>query len=427
MRAGIPRFKKTVIVRAAVVALCAPAAMTVAQDSLAQTASSLQRVEITGSNIRRTDAETAAPVQTFTRQAIIDSGKSTVAEFLQTLTVDNQGSVPMTLGNGVAFGASGISLRGLGVASTLVLINGRRLAPYGLADDGQKTFVDVNVIPLEVVDRIEILKDGASAIYGSDAIAGVVNVILRKSFTGTVGKASYGQSAYHDGKEKTATITHGFGTDDQNVLLNLELNSKGAVWYRNRNDRGAVGKNDGRPFGYDAFGGGGFIMGGQGAILAPNISNPSPIAGNVRNPTTLNYYSRTQPNGVGFTRTFPNADCATLSHNYPQGDPGFAGGVGCLIDAPHSYSQVQPEDKTVNFFSRAAKQLNGTTELYGEFNLYGAKSTSSTTPSSISSNAAFPGGPVSNAGVALGRESSGQPLLRQHRAVALSCRRRRSA
>ena len=73
-------------------------------------------------------------------------------------------------------GGSGISLRGLGAGSTLVLLNGRRIAPYGLADDGQKIYTDLSVIPLEAVERVEVLKDGASAIYGSDAIAGVVNV-----------------------------------------------------------------------------------------------------------------------------------------------------------------------------------------------------------------------------------------------------------
>ncbi|HWJ96340.1 MAG TPA: TonB-dependent receptor plug domain-containing protein, partial [Telluria sp.] len=133
------------------------------------------RVEITGSNIRRAEAETASSVITVNRADIERSGKSTVAELLQTLAVDNQGSVPVSFGAGFAAGASGISLRGLGAASTLVLMNGRRMAPYGLADDGQKQFSDLNVIPADAVDRIEILKDGASSIYGSDAIAGVVN------------------------------------------------------------------------------------------------------------------------------------------------------------------------------------------------------------------------------------------------------------
>lgn len=415
MKTDTTRFKKSVVVRALLTAFCGTATMMVATGVAAQTPTTgLQRVEITGSNIRRADVETAAPVQTFTREDIVNSGKGSVAEFLQTLTVDNQGSVPTTFGNGFASGASGISLRGLGVASTLVLINGRRIAPYGLADDGQKIFADLNVIPLEAVERVEILKDGGSAIYGSDAIAGVVNVILRKSYQGTVATASYGASSYHDGAEKRASITHGFGDMEEkgfNVLLNLEVSSKDAIWNRDRNDRGAVGKGDGRPFGYDAQGGGGTIGGGTGAILANNTSSSGPIAGNVRNPTTLNYYSRTQQDGVGFTKTFPGADCAKLSGGYPQGDPGFAGGKGCLIDAAHSYSQIQPEERNVNFFARAAKQLNGTTEAYAELNLYNAKSTSSTTPSTVSGSVGYPGGPVSNAAVALGASHPDNPYF----------------
>ena len=143
--------------------LALPVLPALAQDAPA--AAPIARVEITGSNIRRAEAETASPVQTLNAADIEKSGKSSVAELLQTLAVDNQGSVPTTFGGGFASGASGISLRGLGTSSTLVLLNGRRVAPYGLADDGQKVFADLNIIPLEAVERVEILKDGASAIY----------------------------------------------------------------------------------------------------------------------------------------------------------------------------------------------------------------------------------------------------------------------
>ena len=147
---------------AALPLLALPALPALAQDT--QTAAPIARVEITGSNIRRAEAETASPVQTLNAADIEKSGKSSVAELLQTLAVDNQGSVPTTFGGGFASGASGISLRGLGTSSTLVLLNGRRVAPYGLADDGQKVFADLNIIPLEAVERVELLKDGASAI-----------------------------------------------------------------------------------------------------------------------------------------------------------------------------------------------------------------------------------------------------------------------
>jgi iron complex outermembrane receptor protein len=119
-----------------------------------QQAQPVQRIEVTGSLIRRSQAETSQEVLTVNRADIEKSGKATVAELLQSLAVDNQGSVPVTFGNGFAPGASGISLRGLGVASTLVLVNGRRVAPYGLSDDGQKQFTDLNIIPADAVDPL---------------------------------------------------------------------------------------------------------------------------------------------------------------------------------------------------------------------------------------------------------------------------------
>jgi iron complex outermembrane receptor protein len=391
--------------------------MMVAQETLAQAASSLQRVEITGSNIRRTDTETASPVQTVTREEIQNSGKATVAEYLQTLSVDNQGSVPTTFGTGFAPGAAGISLRGMGAASTLVLINGRRIAPYGMADDGQKVFTDLNVIPLEAVERVEIVKDGGSAIYGSDAMAGVVNIILRKTFKGTVASASVGTSRYSDGNEARATITHGFGdieTQGFNVLLNLEVSKKNEIWNRDRAGRGAVGRSDLRPEGYSAESTGG-VNGGTGAIIFDGAAAVSSVIGNVRNPSDpdldprgLTYFSRHNTNtaATGFTRNFAGA-CDAMSSGYPQGDPGG----GCLTDASQQYGQIQPSARTVNFFGRFSKAINAQTELYAELNLYKNEANASSTPSGVHSSTGFPGGAANNAGVSLGASHPDNPYF----------------
>jgi iron complex outermembrane recepter protein len=403
-------FRQTILTRSVLAACGASAAVLAVQPVFAQTAApALQRVEITGSNIKRTDAETASPVQVVTREEIERSGKASVAELLQSLAVDNQGSVPMTFGNGFAKGASGISLRGLGAASTLVLINGRRIAPYGAADDGQKIFADLNVIPTEGVERIEILKDGASAIYGSDAVAGVVNIILRKDFKGTVAKANIGQSRYGDGREARASITYGFGNLDEdkyNVLLNFELGKTNEIYNRDRNGRGQVGKSDGRAIGFDANGTiGGVSAGGAGAITTNNAAGSS-LNGNVRNPTTNDYYSRGNPAGLGFTRQFPGANCANFSSIPQGGDKG-----GCLFDASQQYGQIQPSQETLNFFGRGAKQINADLQAYAELNLYSSKSVSSTTPSGISGSVGYPGGPVSNAAVALGASHPDNPYF----------------
>ncbi|HEX8602578.1 MAG TPA: TonB-dependent receptor [Pseudoduganella sp.] len=371
----------------------------------AATAQPIQRVEITGSNIRRAQAETASAVQTVNRADIEKSGKTTVAELLQTLAVDNQGSVPTTFGSGFAAGASGISLRGLGAASTLVLLNGRRIAPYGLADDGQKVFADLNIIPAEAVERVEILKDGASAIYGSDAIAGVVNVILRKDYVGTTVRLSQGLSNESDGGDTRLAVTHGVGdleTDKYNFLFSAEYGKKREVWNRDRADRGAVGRGDLRDFGFSAQEG----LGGTGAILDVNSAGSS-VAGNVRNPLTNEYFSRgNMGTGTGFTRTFPGAACSNFT-NHPQGDPGG----GCLTDATQQYNQIQPRQETLNLFGRATFQLNNDWQAYVELNGYHSDTESWSTPSGISGSVGYPGGPVSNLGVQLGAAHPDNPYF----------------
>jgi iron complex outermembrane receptor protein len=364
----------------------------------------VQRVEITGSNIRRSQAETSSSVLTVSRADIERSGKTTVAELLQTLAVDNAGSVPVTFGNGFAAGASGISLRGLGVASTLVLLNGRRLAPYALADDGQKLFVDLNIIPTDAVDRVEILKDGASAIYGSDAIAGVVNIILRRNYNGTTVRLQDGAGEGWDGEKTNFAITHGFGdldTDRFNVLLNFEYRKHDELFYRDRGDRKWIGRVDLRRWGYSAQ----QALGGTGAIVDNNLATPA-INGNVRNPATLNYYNRGDPNGVGFTRPMPGAACANFT-NHPQGDP--LG--GCLIDSTLQYSQIQPTQENLSLYGRGTWRVTDKIEAYAEGNWYSSMTDSSTTPASVSSSVGFPGGPVSNAGVALGAAHPDNPYF----------------
>jgi iron complex outermembrane receptor protein len=371
----------------------------------AATAQPIQRVEITGSNIRRAQAETASAVQTVNRADIEKSGKTTVAELLQTLAVDNQGSVPTTFGSGFAAGASGISLRGLGAASTLVLLNGRRIAPYGLADDGQKVFADLNIIPAEAVERVEILKDGASAIYGSDAIAGVVNVILRKDYVGTTVRLSQGLSNESDGGDTRLAVTHGVGdleTDKYNFLFSAEYGKKREVWNRDRADRGAVGRGDLRDFGFSAQ----EALGGTGAIVANNSAGSS-VVGNVRNPVTNDYYSRgSTAAGNGFTRTFPGAACSNFT-NHPQG----AAEGGCLTDATQQYNQIQPRQETLNLFGRATFQLNNDWQAYVELNGYHSDTESWTTPSGISGSVGYPGGPVNNANVSLGATHPDNPYF----------------
>ncbi len=185
----------------------------------AQTPQKVEKVEITGSNIKRTDIETVAPIDVITREQIERSGQPTIAEVLRNVPANTGNSYSESFSNSFAPGASGISLRGLGQKATLVLINGRRTAGYGFAQNLQDTFVDLNSIPSSAVERIEILKDGASAIYGSDALAGVVNVILRKDYKGIEFSAGGGVAAGNGDYRFSATGGFGdLGRDKYSVL-----------------------------------------------------------------------------------------------------------------------------------------------------------------------------------------------------------------
>ena len=184
----------------------------------------LERVEVTGSNIKRTDTEGVAPVEVITREDILRSGKANVAEVLRTLPINTGGSFNEQSTNSFAPGAAGISLRGFGQKATLVLINGRRTAVYGFAQNIQDSFVDLNSIPTSAIERVEILKDGASAIYGSDAIAGVVNIIMRKDFQGL--EATVGGGRAEGKNEYQGNLSGGFGDlgkDKFNVFGSLDL------------------------------------------------------------------------------------------------------------------------------------------------------------------------------------------------------------
>ena len=194
-----------------------------------------EEVIVTGSRIRRVDTETPSPVQMVDRADIERTGRQNISEVLRGLiSADNQGSIPTAFSAGFASGSSAVSLRGLGVNSTLVLLNGRRMATYGLADDGSRTFVDLNVIPLEAVERVEVLKDGGSALYGSDAVAGVVNIITRERYEGFSVGGSYGATEFNDGDAHRIHGSAGFSGDNYNVFVVAEQSSDDAISQANR-------------------------------------------------------------------------------------------------------------------------------------------------------------------------------------------------
>ena len=200
-------------------------------------------------SIKRVDAETPAPVQVITREQIERSGAQSVTEVLKSVPASNAGGFDENAVASFTPGAGGVSLRGLGVQATLVLINGRRIAPYGFASGGQQTFTDVNSIPLEAVERIDVLLDGASAIYGSDAMAGVINIILRRDYKGLSLNATAGTSSHGDANKNSVGIAFGTGSlasDGYNVFGTFSHNQADPV---KASDRSITHNADFRRFG----------------------------------------------------------------------------------------------------------------------------------------------------------------------------------
>jgi len=211
----------------------------------------LEKVEIVGSHIPRIEGETAAPVTVIRRQDIEASGVTRVSELLLALPYVNSGSSfddRATL-RAPSLGAAGISLRGLGIGATLILLNGRRIVPYGLAEGNDESFVDLNSLPLAAVDRIEILRDGASAIYGADALAGVINIVLRRDFTGAETALQWSRSTRGDAGEWSGSLTLGHGDlrhDGYNVFATVDLMRRDAL---QASDRDFSRTSDQRPRG----------------------------------------------------------------------------------------------------------------------------------------------------------------------------------
>ena len=210
---------------------------------MAQTAVSAPSatVYVTGSNLKRTAKEGTSPIQVITSKDIRDSGVATVTELMRQVPSMGADNNYDTNDGGFSRGVSTASLRGLSSTSTLVLLNGRRMTPSAYADpnNGNSTLYDLNSIPLSALDRVEILKDGASAVYGSDAIGGVINFITKSNFEGM--EVSARASANDDGKfaRKGANFFWGKGdveTDGYNVFVTGDISDRTRVARRDVKD-----------------------------------------------------------------------------------------------------------------------------------------------------------------------------------------------
>jgi iron complex outermembrane receptor protein len=317
----------------------------------------LEKVEITGSNIKRVDAEGPLPVQVITKAEIDRSAFSTAGDFVRALTVNTGGSgSDSDVSN--QNGSAGVSLRGLGQKSTLVLINGRRMANHAFARDLQDTFVDLNSIPKSAIERIEVLKDGASAVYGSDAIAGVVNFILKKDYQAGSVSVGAGRSTEGGLGEQTFNISAGMGNpgkDGYNIFGVLDFYHREQMLLT---ERKWVGDGD---FSRFPGGGNGFLSSSAGTwvSVAPQTAfsptsltlQPAGVPGGVRRQAFLNCM------GNGFRLTV-----------VPFAPLVFSTGTVCAHTTT-PFIVAYPEVTRIGVYTRGNWQMAGGKNAFAEFQL----------------------------------------------------------
>ncbi|NIA57233.1 TonB-dependent receptor [Massilia sp. TW-1] len=332
-------------------ALFAAPAMAQTQDAVS--AQAPQRVVVTGSLISRTDTETPTPVQVLTAQDIQKSGKTSVAELLNDLAANGQGTLGTGFSGAFANGASGISLRGLTVGATLVLVDGHRLAPYPLSDDAQRSFVDVSSIPFDAIERIEVLKSGASSLYGSDAIAGVVNIILKKNLTGTRLAAESGNTQHGGGRTHRASVSTGIGdldNDGYNAFVTAEWRRQGAIKVSDR-DQFSWANADWR-----SRGGNNIRLGVPNSLNSRLVATNSPFLYNPAGAPLPGVNPATgKPWGVADNpANFQFLDPSKCNYNlYMSG--------GCAIR--DTVTNIQPQTENINLMVGLTKKLSEDWEL----------------------------------------------------------------
>ena len=314
-------------------------------------AKQLQTITVTGSALPRVDTETPSPVTVITAQQIARSGYTTISDVVRSISADNSGSIPNAFTAGFAAGSSGVALRGLTVNSTLVLIDGQRAANYAVSDDGQRSFVDLNTIPIAAVERVEVLKDGASSLYGADAIAGVVNIILRPSFHGIEGTADVGNSQHGGGFTKKATFLAGAGDLDKdryNAYFSVQYEKDNPIWSRDREF----------PYNTNNLS----SIGGPNPFVPGN--NFGSTVGSITNPAT----GLLQP----LRACTPNTQLVTSS-----------AGSYCYQDLINQYTQIAPQMEQGGIYGRITVKINDTTKAYLSASYMQSKTWTVGTPAQI--------------------------------------------
>jgi iron complex outermembrane receptor protein len=288
-----------------------------------------------------------------TSENLAHAGISTAADAIRSISADGAGSIGTGFQSGFSAGGSAVSLRGLGVSSTLVLVDGLRSTNFPINDDGHNAYVDLNSIPFSLIDRIEVLKDGASSSYGADAIGGVVNLKLKKQFVGVKGSMEAGESDRGDAEHRRADITLGYGDYAEsgwNVYVNAEYQTNGRVSSHSRGfpyntqDLSSIGGLDNNTADQA------LTTATPNAVVTrvsqSDLNNP--LAGKVGAPLTTAYQSL-------------NLNCTNGTYTQVSAN---ANGTGCKWNLVDAYSQIAPKQKRYAFNGRLSARLSENVEAY---------------------------------------------------------------
>ncbi|MRW94731.1 TonB-dependent receptor [Duganella sp. FT80W] len=328
-----------------------------AQDSTTTSAAPMPRVEITGSAIKRIESETALPVQVITRDEIDKAGLTTASEIVARLSasVGNLTDGASITDGKDQRGFNSANLRGIGTSSTLVLLNGRRMANF--ASPGDDTGVDLNNIPAAAIQRVEVLLDGASALYGTDAIGGVINFITRKDYQGVDVNVSGLKTDEGGAGKRTASLSVGHGDlakDGFNVFAVVDVQRTDALSTSQRS----------------------FIDNLRIAERLPHLLSGYTSPANIR----LSSDQRDYLNAQGFTLNGQPLTNRTINLSIPTcAGPAnlyLPAGIGGVDACTYNYmrdTELYPKSDKVNLLSRGVLQLDADNQLYAEVALSRSK------------------------------------------------------
>ncbi|WP_443030451.1 TonB-dependent receptor plug domain-containing protein [Sphingomonas sp. ZT3P38] len=345
-------------------------------------------IVVTGSLFSRADTATPSPVTVINAETLERAGVTNMADAIRQASADGAGSIGIGFTSGFSAGGSAVSLRNLGVSSTLVLVDGLRSANFPLSDDGHNSYVDLASIPQVNVERVEVLKDGASSTYGADAIGGVVNIITRRQFVGIQGGVEAGVSEKGDGQKYRARLLAGFGDYDSrgwNIYVGGEYEKGGTITADSRGfpfntlDLRAIGGVDSNRAD-DTLG-----TATPDAVVTrvtqTDLNNP--LAGSVANATTPAIFNSLTP--------LANCQFGTYSENTAA-----RVGTACAHNMTREYVQILPKQERYAGVARFSFRVSDAIQGYVAGSYSNNKVDITLPPRAIRQNQAFGGSPATS-------------------------------